>query len=213
MSFEQSCDEDLSQLRALSSGDQQLVRGIASDARNLVRLRIPHDSKRRAQLDGVLWNGVLCQFLVLDSANHFELGIVSIVDANMVDGCSRLRVLPNYDFLPDAALIDGIRRFIEYVFQTWPLENLYFDCIAEDEVLEIVRMTSRRGGISNWMQQGRLKEYELIDGCYKDRLIFALTRARWKPLSSASVDAVAEPLDQIAADIVGAGGMPDCSQR
>lgn len=137
-----------------------------------------------------LWSGVLAQYLVQTSLRPEPVGLVTAYGADLQSGTVWVAGARFDDQLHPSAFVLGARRFIDHLFDTWPLRKLYA------EVLEPNLAGVGRGAFDLFETEGVLREHAYVGGTYVHQHLLALRRATW------------ETVRATRANLVGAGEQP-----
>ena len=145
----------------------------------------------------LLWNGVLCQFVVVWRKNGQRLGTVMCFGADFRNrhahiGAALAPVVPS----PYAQ--EGFALFIDYLFRHFDLRKLYGDALSSITH----RFSSAVGSILH--EEARLKEHDYFDGSYRDLVTLAIYRDEWFALrSSHSLEAASSRLTALSMTTLG----------
>ncbi len=140
-----------------------------------------------------LWEGVLCQFLAIDSAGRLH-GLEVCYSADHRNGTAYLAVQGNPDLTGSGAMI-GFVLLVDHLFEHWPFRKLYAEIPGYNEQ-EFGRSISR-----HMESEGRLKDHVFHRGKYWDLAFFALTRTNYYTYSRSRFSSLLPAsLDQSSGD-------------
>lgn len=120
-----------------------------------------------------LWNAVLCQFILEASETKERLGLSQCYNADFRNGHAYISVLLAEEFRSRAWPLEGVFRFLDYVFATFGFRKLYF----ETPGFNIDQFASAIGRYLK--EEGRLRDHEIFNGTYHDLYFLALYRDDW----------------------------------
>lgn len=125
-----------------------------------------------------LYDGVLLSLIIEDAERPEVLGVVTAYKADMINGhvCLAAVVVPE-SLLPRGIALEGVVLFISHCFNTWPFRKLW---IETNECSAAAFLSSTRFGVA---QEARLRDYEFVEGQFRDRLIYSISRADWEQTS------------------------------
>lgn len=121
-----------------------------------------------------LWSGVLAQYLVQTSLRPEPVGLVTAYGADLQSGTVWVAAARFDDALHPSAFVVGARRFVDHLFDTWPLRKLYA------EVLQPNLAGLGRAAFDLFEPEGRLRQHAYVSGTYVDQHLLALHRATWE---------------------------------
>ena len=119
----------------------------------------------------VLWNGVLAQFVVVSVDTGQPVGLVSTYGADHRNGTCFVAVLVEEDHRLSGWAAEGFLLTLDYVFGNWPMRKIYADVLARN-------MDQFRSAASTiFVQEGLLRQHELVDGAYEDVHLLACRKS------------------------------------
>ena len=157
-------------LRPVVPGDTPRLFEMAFSPNNCHRWRYFGGSTSFAEFDRLLWDRVLCQFVVTRASNPVPIGLVQCVASNFRHGTAQINVLLAEGVQRQAWPFEGVVLFVNYLFETFPLRKLYA------EVPEFNFAAFAGGAGRYFATEGRLTAHEWHLGRYWDLLILAMTR-------------------------------------
>lgn len=117
-----------------------------------------------------VWDGTLCQFIVVASNPTRPIGFVQCYNAQFRDGHASVSLLAFADDLvARTQFLIGVAQFLGEVFREFPFRKVYFEVSG----FNVDRMS---GVIKLLMHEGSLAEHTFRDGRYWPLEIFSITR-------------------------------------
>ncbi|MGH9228354.1 MAG: GNAT family N-acetyltransferase [Acidimicrobiales bacterium] len=160
-------------LRAVEASDFDFLWKLVNDAESTIRWRFRGTSPSPQELQALLWNGVLSQFIVTGADSGRAVGLLTAFDTDLANGVTHLSILLEERARGRGWPLEAVPLFLDHLFANWPLRKVYL------ETIEFNAITFRRGVARIFEEEGRLREHEHYLGRYWDVFIMALTRARW----------------------------------
>lgn len=165
---------DLVDLRPLESTDYGPLRRLELDLTLGPRWRHRGSTPSPEAFAQSLWQGVLAQFLVVRPGRPAPLGLVCAYGADLQSGTAWLAAARFPTEAHPATFGLGLRRFLQYLFDTWPLRKLYAEVLAPNLA------PFERGATTLFREEGRLVDHAYLDGRYVDQHLLALQREAWE---------------------------------
>lgn len=163
-------------MRAIEPADLGWLYAAACDPTTGPQWRYRGKAPSISAFESSLFDGVLTQFVVLDSAAVNPLGLAVLYNADQACGhvCfgmyrSNIPAKGSSGAMTDAALL-----LIEYAFRTWPLRKVYLEVPEYNAGL-----VSSLSDLGIAEQEGRLTEHLFWRANRYDMLIYALRRPQW----------------------------------
>jgi hypothetical protein len=134
------------------------------------------------QIEHILWNGVLVQFVIEDAANEFPLGVITAYGVDWGRQTISIHaVLEELGVYDDIAVPSGICQFIQYLFYTFPLRKLYLQYPEGDETLAIVWSAVVNHRVGAIEREAVLPGWVRAEGGNnRDLVIAAIEREAWE---------------------------------
>lgn len=120
-----------------------------------------------------LFDGVLAQFMVVDSKTGSPFGLVCAYNARFEIGCVHIGFVRTFEGKGQGEVLEGMLMFIEFLFQTWPFKKIYAD-VPEFNAQSMFDTNSKAVRV-----EGRLVQHCFHDGQWWDQLTIALWREDW----------------------------------
>jgi RimJ/RimL family protein N-acetyltransferase/acyl carrier protein len=118
-----------------------------------------------------LWSNVFVQFGVCEIERPRLVGIVGIYNANHRNGTGYLSALSVVPALLTGVVLRGLAILIAYAFENWPFRKLYFESMESS--------FRHFGSVTGLFEvEGRLRDFEFVDGAFQDVLICSISRNR-----------------------------------
>jgi RimJ/RimL family protein N-acetyltransferase len=130
------------------------------------------------QFPQLLWQGVLCQFLITDRRGR-PAGIITAYNADLQSKYVWLAIMMTPEATDGLMTHDALVLFLNYLFQGWGFRKVYGES-SERNVASFYGAYSIERGLVTI--EGRLKEHELFAGRYWDYLTLAMYRSTWEPI-------------------------------
>lgn len=160
-------------LTPVTAADTAYLHRLHLEGDALTRYRLRGTTPAPEQLQRVLWEDVLAQFIVRDRAGT-PLGLVSCIGADLRNRHAHIAVLADPASRGTGLMAAGAWSFAGYLFSQFDLRKLYA------EALESNFEQFRSGAGHRFEVEGRLTEHEYVDGRFEDLVIVSLTRERWQ---------------------------------
>ena len=123
----------------------------------------------------MLWQNVLCNYMVCRAKTGESVGLATAYNADLRNGHAYLALV----LVPEAvgSLIghDANLLMVNYLLRGWNFRKLYGETSARN-----VEAFFRSAVGKELHIEGRLKDHEYYDGRYWDTLIVALYREEWE---------------------------------
>jgi RimJ/RimL family protein N-acetyltransferase len=183
-------------LRPVSRNDYDWLFRVESDPRLMHRWRLSGRTPAPEDYARLLWNGVLCQFVVEERMNNICSGLVACYEPEPFNGVAKLAFVSDPDLFRSGLLVDGMILFVDYVFRSWPFRKLYADSM-EFNIAGFVDPNRERAEDHTdlFKIEGCMKDYGYFDGKYWDKYILSISREDWdlyRPSVFAQMDRHAE---------------------
>lgn len=120
----------------------------------------------------LLWDAVLCQFLVC-RADRVPVGLVSCFEADLRNRYANLAALANPAVPTATGMPRGLAAFVTHLFRTFELRKLYAHMLERS----YAQVASGDGRLFHI--EGRLIDHEYVDGRYEDLVLLAVHRDDW----------------------------------
>ncbi len=121
----------------------------------------------------MLWQSVLAQFIVVETAGDTAIGLVVAYGADSDSGFAYVAATKFDLTRKDPYFLSGLGVFIDYLFTFFSLRKLYFETFD----MNLEAFASSVGSLLE--QEGRLVNHAYFDGRHLDLSILALYRDRW----------------------------------
>ena len=179
----------LAKLRAVRDADLPWVTSLFSEPRNRRALRVPGASAgvglSTDQVQRLLWEGVLCQFVIEDRANGFPLGLVTGHQAEWNRLAISFHATIEPELVHDIAVSEAVLRFLDYLFATFAIRKLYVEYPEGDQTLAVIEKALGQRGRDVLQREGCLRSWVTIEGRPHDVVIASVLRTTWE--SSADI--------------------------
>lgn len=160
-------------LRALTPADYGWLFSLSTKSELAGRWRSRPGTINPDSFGALLWQTVLCQFVIEHKTTSEPLGLVVAYQADLANGFAYIAVLTDPG-RPTLAGPEAANLFIEYLFSSYPLRKLYGE--SSDYSLagfaSAFRVTLR--------EEGRLRRHVFLNGDYRDWVVSALYREDWE---------------------------------
>jgi RimJ/RimL family protein N-acetyltransferase len=133
-------------------------------------------------LDRMLWDGVLCQFIVEENENHIPLALLSASNVVWNNLYLSMSVTVAQGMLGDLVIAGAIRKFIDYVFATFCIRKIYIQYRANDQTLAFIRESLIGGGTSTLRTEGEWDSGAQPAG-EKKAIVSSIFRSEWMATS------------------------------
>jgi hypothetical protein len=165
-------------LRSVGPEDYQALRGLETSSDMSTRWRLRGQTPSPEQWAQSLWNGVLAQFIVMETKTSKPMGLVAVYRPNFQEGHAYLAA-GRFDLNEQTpVMIFGVAMFLEYVFSCWDFRKLYME-------LPEFNYPQFQSGLGKFFEvEGRLRDHTFGSGRYWDELTLALYRDRWREQGS-----------------------------
>ena len=130
-----------------------------------------------------LWNGVLVQFLALDSSTGSPIGYVVAYNPDLNAGWVHLGICVDPSLARPGQATDAGAAFIGYLFSVYRLRKIYLE--VPEYNLPLVASGSGRF----FVEEGRLRHHEYQRGRYWDQIILAVYAETVLTASSTKISA------------------------
>lgn len=130
------------------------------------------------QFPSMLWNGVLCQFIICQRTNGMPLGSISAYNADIKSGFVYLSLIVAPEVVGTPVAYDSVILFLNYLFQGWNFRKIYGET-SERHAEHLFRSALYKDAV---VVEGRLRAHEFAAGKYWDSLIVALYRDDWEEI-------------------------------
>lgn len=180
-------------LRPVTPGDTPFIMEMELTGPNAVAYRHRGQAVSPEQFQGLLWHGVLCQFIVVRNGDQMPCGLVVCYGADFRNGHASIAAIFRPDLHRAVWPLEGIDLFFEYIFTVFPMRKLY----AESSGLTNSNFAS---GLSPVLKcEATLREHDWFDGRYWDKHIYAIYRDEWRAhMASASHGGLADAVHAAA---------------
>jgi hypothetical protein len=186
------CTKD-TRFRPIQSSDSKWLATTFLHPENRRYVRIPFPNTATVltadALESLLWNGVLCQFVVEDRQNGIPFALMTAHKAEWNSLIMVMHVVADPALSSDSVLDQAIRHFVGHMFNIWPLRQIYFEYLSGAPIVNTIRRSlTDRGGHSQLRQVGTLGDWEVDRGMSQYGLdLFVISRERWTSVQSAHV--------------------------
>jgi RimJ/RimL family protein N-acetyltransferase len=119
-------------------------------------------------------SGVLAQFVIFRLDDSQPVGLVAAYGADLRNGHARIAAILGPAFRKAGWPLEGIRLFVRYLFDEFPLRKLYADVL--DPIAASTGLA--RGDLG--VLEARYVEHEYVDGEWIDLLTFAVFREQFQ---------------------------------
>jgi RimJ/RimL family protein N-acetyltransferase len=171
-------------LRAFRPSDVAWVTELFSNPRNNGALRIagaPADGRlSAAQVDRLLWQGVLCQFVVEDTANGFRLGLLTAHRMDWPNLALSLHAVVEPGFVDDLAVLGAVPCFVSYLFDTFPVRKLYVEYPDGEETFALLVRALAGRDREVLRREGLLQSWMTVCGRRRDVVVASISRSDWE---------------------------------
>ncbi|HEX4082168.1 MAG TPA: GNAT family protein, partial [Acidimicrobiales bacterium] len=131
------------------------------------------------QIQRLLWEGVLCQFVIEDRANGFPLGLVTGHRAEWNRLAISFHATIEPELVHDIAVSEAVLRFLDYLFATFAIHKLYVEYPEGDQTLAVIEKALGQRGRDVLQREGRLRSWVTIEGRPHDVVIASVLRSAW----------------------------------
>lgn len=121
-----------------------------------------------------LWDRVLTQHLVLESAGGAPIGVLTAYAADFETGTARVAATLDRSVHGEGWPLEAMALFVNHLFRTWPLRKLYAEVLPH--VAE--SFASGIGGIVR--EEGCLVAHAFVAGTWSDVHVLSLFRSGWE---------------------------------
>ncbi len=171
-------------LRVVTPADYPFLFTIATEPAASWRWRYRGATPSPEQFAAELWQGVLCQFMVIRREGGQSVGLVTAYQADLANGTGYVALLGDRAFdasglMPEAALL-----FVSYLLHTWDFRQLY----AEVPGYTMDAFASGMG--TYFREEGRLVDHSFHAGRYWDLHVLAIHREQWSKTAGPLLDAL-----------------------
>lgn len=174
-------------LRAVKERDVNWAADLFSKPQNRCALRIHGGPSTGGlsyeQVQRLLWQDVLCQFIIEDRVNSFPLGLVTAHRVDWTNLAVSFHVVIEPGLGKDLAVVEGIRRFVSYLFESFPVRKLYVEYPEGEQMLGVIEMALKERGPEILRREGCLRSWVSIGGRFHDVVVASVSRAAWDPQS------------------------------
>jgi len=157
-------------LDPLHAGHLDFLYSLCADERIGPRWRYGGTIPTAEQFRQNLWNGVLCQFVVVERATDALVGHVQAYNADLNSGVGYLALALCDQAASTGLGIEAGYLFCAYAFSVYALRKLYLE-IPE---FNLGQVASLAGSIAR--EEGCLRDHVYLGGRYWDRHILSLRR-------------------------------------
>ncbi len=171
-------------LRPLIAADYPWICALHSDPRVAPRTRLRGATTTPEDTIRILTSGVTAQFVVVRRSNGARLGLLTLYKADFRANIAFFAAT----FSPSAQQLgwplEATILFVEYVFRVFELRKLYVEAVQPnvDSFQHVIG--------THFIEEGRLREYEMIDGEFVDVVFAAMSRSHWQDSRAAYLGAV-----------------------
>jgi len=142
-------------MRAVKDTDLHWISHLFSTPQNRGSMRLamlpPIAEVSGELLEGILWENILCQFVVEDRANEIPLALVSASNVVWNNLYLSASVAIVHGMLGDEAIAAAVRKFIDYIFATFCIRKIYLQAREGDDTFEFLK-ASINGGIVPYLR-------------------------------------------------------------
>lgn len=143
---------------------------MAVDEESGYRWRLAGSVPPREVFQRDLWNGVLCQFVIVERQAGAPVGTVICYNADLHHGVGFVAGAVVTAVRESGLGVEGFDLFFNYLFRTYDLRKIYLE-IPEYNVAQMGIV-----GSSLFCEEGRLRSHTYYDGRHWDRFVVALYR-------------------------------------
>jgi len=117
-----------------------------------------------------LWQDVLVQYLIADSATPTPLGLVQAYRADLAAGHCYLAALLASAHQRRGWPIEGIELFVDHLFATWAFEKVYLEVASAnlDQFRSVEKFCRQEGTLRGHVVRGEVREDLHILALYRD---------------------------------------------
>jgi hypothetical protein len=171
-------------LRALQSVDYQALYTAETDPRLGASWRFGGSTPAPEAYASALWQGVFTQFAAVEPLNFQLIGIVTAYNADFQNGSVWLAMLSLPGTPRPSPVLDAMGLFINHLFDTLPLENMFAECRAS-------RLSDFEGGSGQVFNVcGRLEGFYRSGFEREDKVFLQLTRKMWESVGPRLIAAI-----------------------
>lgn len=160
-------------LRPLEIGDTPSIYQAAQDPASAYRWRFAAGLPPPSAFYDAICQGVLCQFIVEETASSAPQGLVIAYDYLATQ---RLCWIAYQRIAPATAggeMTLGMMKLIAHLYKRWDLDAVYAD-VPEYNLINVSQ-------VGSWLEEvGRIPKYHWYDGVRWDRVFFRISRADWE---------------------------------
>jgi RimJ/RimL family protein N-acetyltransferase len=159
-------------LRPLSAVDYEPLYRMLVTGDNAWRWRFRGATPSPDEFVGLLWANSLVSFVLVDRAGQ-AVGFSQVYGHDFRSGTAYLGLALDAQYRQRPHVLETAIMLLDYTFATWNLRKLYLE-VPEWNLEQLA------GGIGRYfVEEGRLREHEYLDGRYWDVVVLALYRDAW----------------------------------
>ena len=171
-------------LRTVGPADLPFLYATATDPTVSYRWRYRGATPSPEQFATELWQGVLCQYLVVHTDGGAPVGLVSAYQADLANRTCYVALLGERTHDASGLLLEGALLFVTYLFHTWDLRQIYAEVPG-------YTMDAFASGVGRYFrEEGRLVDHSFHGGRFWDLHILALHRADWEKKAEPLLEAL-----------------------
>ena len=161
-------------LRTVGPADLSFLYATATDPEVAYRWRYRGSTPSPEQFAGELWQGVLCQYLVVRTDGGAPVGLVSAYQADLANRTGYVALLGDKGHDASGLMLESALVFVTHLFRTWDFRQLYAEVPG-------YTLDAFASGVGRYFQEeGRLVDHSYHAGRFWDLHILAIHRADWQ---------------------------------
>lgn len=174
-------------LRPVVPADYEFLFTLSTSPEITYRWRTRGHTPSPENFQSMLWDGVLCQFIIERATDGEPLGLITAYNADFRNQTAYLAVLAKERPGNPLWTLDALILFLNYLFLTWNFRKIYA------ETSELSSWTFASGAGRYFQVEGTLREHEYYDGRYWDAYLLAIWRHDCEPLFNDLLPAILPP--------------------
>jgi len=177
-------------LRRLQLTDLPYIASLMEFDEVLGRWRFSHTCPNPQVLPSAIWEGVLTQVIVEDTADRADLGLLICHNASLREGWAYLAALTTRGERPNVRFVGALLQFIDSIFDAWPFRRLYIDSRESAHAL----INSIESHFAEPV--ARLPAHRFARGEFEAEVVVLICRDRWNSFRPRGAT-ISKPLDDL----------------
>jgi RimJ/RimL family protein N-acetyltransferase len=178
-------------LRPIRPQDHEWLYELETHPHLIHRWRLGGRTPSPEQFQRLLWDGIVCQYLVIEKASNSRTGLVMFYQTDAPNGTGHLAMVSHPSYFRSSFAIDGIILFIDYIFTCFNVRKLYGESMGFN-FGQFTRPDNPRFGVENlFVVEGVLRDHFFYNGRYWDKVVTAIYRDYWLENRQVLIDEVA----------------------